>query len=449
MKKFALKGLIVLAVVVLGCIFFSGTLHTITTAKVQLTAGKTGKLESRLSLTGALYWPSTESVFAPEMSSEDSLILRRLNVTAGSYVHAGDLIAVCDVSDYDNRLDTMQTALDTKEKEYLEQKRKTDAIRLMPQEEAWFTAYRQLKAALGAESEARMALRVAARSTGITLEEDDTLPAVCGDETLAELREKLTAAEKESAAAQKAFDQANRISMSEDTVTAFDKLDELKAETDKQAESLAKLKLLKIRAGEITAPHDGYVTSSELKAGDSVTGTTTIVTLSGESAEPVIRLDASGSKKTVSEGAAVSLSAGSKTVETTVSEQGVSSDGTVYIDVKLKKSDLGSLGGISAISEANSVTADISWKAERSTTLIPLSALREENGENYVYIAQETTDTFGAEKLKIARKPVTVLGRSDTIASVEESLRDSNIVYMEDRPLTDGCEVMRYSGSGT
>ena len=72
MKKAAVKGLIILVGVVLVCVFFSGTLHSITTAKVQMTKAKTGKLTSEISMTGSLFWPAAESVFVPGMTGEDT-----------------------------------------------------------------------------------------------------------------------------------------------------------------------------------------------------------------------------------------------------------------------------------------------------------------------------------------------------------------------------------------
>ena len=41
---------------------------------------------------------------------------------------------------------------------------------------------------------------------------------------------------------------------------------------------------------------------------------------------------------------------------------------------------------------------------------------------------------------------MTVLGQSGSVTSVSESLQNDTLVYMEDRPLSDGCEVMPYDG---
>ena len=93
MKKTAVKGLIILVAVALVCVFFSGTLHSITTAKVQMTKAKTGKLTSEISISGELYWPETESVFVPGLGGDDTLVIRRMPVSAGSWVQAGQVLA--------------------------------------------------------------------------------------------------------------------------------------------------------------------------------------------------------------------------------------------------------------------------------------------------------------------------------------------------------------------
>ena len=54
LKKFAIRGLVILTIFVALCMFFSGTIQTITTAKVKLVAGKRGKLEERTELAGKI-----------------------------------------------------------------------------------------------------------------------------------------------------------------------------------------------------------------------------------------------------------------------------------------------------------------------------------------------------------------------------------------------------------
>lgn len=62
LKRFALKGLIVLAVVVALCMFFARTVQTITTPKVQLVTGTTGKFEQAMKFTAQVEFPEKEDV---------------------------------------------------------------------------------------------------------------------------------------------------------------------------------------------------------------------------------------------------------------------------------------------------------------------------------------------------------------------------------------------------
>ena len=69
LKKFALRGLAILAVFVALCMFFSGTIKTITTAKVKITRGRSGRLEEKIQLTGKLTFPDPnhQSEFPPRI----------------------------------------------------------------------------------------------------------------------------------------------------------------------------------------------------------------------------------------------------------------------------------------------------------------------------------------------------------------------------------------------
>ena len=54
LKKIAVRALAALAVCVALCMFFAGTVRTITTPKVKLISGRRGKLEEKISLIGKL-----------------------------------------------------------------------------------------------------------------------------------------------------------------------------------------------------------------------------------------------------------------------------------------------------------------------------------------------------------------------------------------------------------
>ena len=61
-KKYALKGMLALFVVIALCMFFSRTVQTITTPKIQRISAAKGKLEQKISLSGEIYFPVTEEI---------------------------------------------------------------------------------------------------------------------------------------------------------------------------------------------------------------------------------------------------------------------------------------------------------------------------------------------------------------------------------------------------
>ncbi len=449
MKRIALKGLLVLGGIVLLCVFFSGTLHTLSTAKVRTVSARTGRLETRVRLTGALHWPETEAVIPENMTGDDTLIVRRVNVSAGAWVLAGDCLAECEVADYDSRMAALKESFAGKEKEALELQWKNSGVRLTPQQEEWYAGYSRLRDAALAEQEALQTLRLRAWQAGVALEEDDSVPETLPDTEaaglLVEARDVLEAARRETAEASRAFDSLSRYPIPEDVVNYLSKKSELEKELASLSARMADLQLLKERAAAVTAPHDGYVTAAETKAGDTVSRGGAVVWMTAEGAEPAVRLDASGARRTIPAGTAVTLSVGGKTADAAITGQGIAADGSLYADVRLRRGDIGLLGGAAAMTESGSVTAEIVLTAENATTLIPVSALRGAEGDYFIYVTRRENDSFRNEKITVVRKSVTVLGQSASAASLEESLRNEEIVYMEDRPLSEGCEVMPYS----
>ena len=444
MKKFAIKGLIILGIVVSLCIFLSGTLHTITTAKVRTVSAKTGRFEEEITLTGSLQWPETVNLTAEGMTGEDTLIISRIPVSVGSYVREGDLLAECSVSNFDARLKTMQETLSAREKEYLDQERKGNSLMITDQQRQWYAAYRRLQDVRNEVQMLRQDLTLEAWKAGITLGEENALPEICTDETLLEIRSRLTKAVEEEAAAEKTFDLLSRLNISEDVVSYLDKTNELQTDLDTLTEEITALRILNERASAIRAPHDGYITELELKAGDQVSKETVLMAITAPDTEPVIRLTPEEGRHTVADGTPVTLSTGSRTADSVISGQGIAPDGSVYLDATVTQKILTALGGAAAASEEKAVTAKLTYRAENPSTLIPVTALRGTAGNYYIYVASSEENMLGAKQFTISKKNVNILGLNDTVASIEETLKNNTIVYLEDRQISDGCEVIVY-----
>ena len=449
MKKTAVKGLIILVAVALICVFFSGTLHSITTAKVQMTKAKTGKLTSEISMSGELCWPETESVFVPGLGSDDRLVTRRMPVSTGSWVQAGQVLAECEVSESDARLSSLQSQYKEKENEYLDLERKNQQIQMTSQQKAWYDAWQALKVARQAEQAAAQELKVAAWKAGVSLEDDGSLPSDTTDEATLAARDALNERRQETEQARALFNRYNLFPVSEDVTSYLDKRAELEEEMAGLEDQMMQLRILKETAASITAPHDGYITAAELRAGDSLSQGTALVQMTTEGTTPVIRLNPESNRKNIAAGTEVDLSTGEATVTAVVSEMAFSAEGKLCVDVPVTREDIGTLGGVTALTEPDSVTATIRWQSETATTLIPTAALRGSEGDYYIYTTWTDDTAPGAGNANsgfytITKKSVTVLGQSETVTSVSESLRSESIVYMEDRPLSDGCEVMPY-----
>ena len=140
MKKFAIKGLVALAAVVALSMFFSGTIKTISTAKVKLVTAKQGKLEEEIKLSGQLTFPEKEDVKL-ELSSDQSVTIKRVRVAKGRRISAGDVLFEAEVSGYDKEMESLRGDYDDAQKKLLELERKNGDLRLKRTVEIWIEAY--------------------------------------------------------------------------------------------------------------------------------------------------------------------------------------------------------------------------------------------------------------------------------------------------------------------
>lgn len=135
MKKFAIKGLVALAAVVALSMFFSGTIKTISTAKVKLVTAKQGKLEEEIKLSGQLTFPEKEDVKLELSSDPQSVTIKRVRVAKGRKISAGDVLFEAEVSGYDKEMESLRSDYDDAQKKLLELERKNGDLRLKRTEE--------------------------------------------------------------------------------------------------------------------------------------------------------------------------------------------------------------------------------------------------------------------------------------------------------------------------
>ncbi len=155
LKKFAIRGLIIFAVVVALCMFFSGTIRTITTAKVKILTPRQGKFSEEVELTGKVVFPAAEPVKL-ENAKDVSLTITSVKVQPGSEVEKGDVLFTAEIADYEKNMDTLRTSYNEAANQLADLERKNSNLRLRPTDEAWAKAYEALTAAQNTELDLRV-----------------------------------------------------------------------------------------------------------------------------------------------------------------------------------------------------------------------------------------------------------------------------------------------------
>jgi len=444
MKKFAIKGLVTVAVFVALCMFFSGTIKTITTAKVRIVSAKSGKLEEKIDLTGKLVFPDTHDVLLTGMGDAHTVTVTRVRVTPGRAVKEGDVLFEAEVSGYESAVKNLETQIKDAQDELMALGRKYGDMRLTRMEENWMAAYDALGAAKDAVRDAQTALSVEASLAGVALS-GGLLPEGEKDKTLLAAQQAVLDAQAAEEAAQTAFDSANRMGISEDVVTYITSSREQKQKMDEAQQELAELAVLARRAASVAAPHDGYVVEVNVKAGDSLNGKIPAVVMSEKKSHGVLRADVEEIERRIEEKTEVVMErTNGKKLSAKVTATGIDEEGRSYVDVELSDKEISGLGGAGTLmSEETEMT--VSYRAGTSTTLLPVSAVRGSGDARYVYIVEETMSALGERTMTVRRQDVHVIAEVGATASIEEDLGRARVCYMEDRAISEGSAVMVYA----
>ena len=225
LRKFAIRGLIVLAVVVALCMFFSGTIKTITTAKIRVAQATTGRLEEEVDLNGALTFPQVDRV-GHALEDGQSLTIARVNVRPGYEVKEGDVVIEARVADYENALKEQQSAYDEALAGLLELESKNAGIRLRPSDEQYADAYFALRDAMKASAARRIEMEALLAAEGLKL--PDSGAPEGASEALVKAIETWRAADSAEQAAQAAMDGVSRYAPDETTWTYITQKHDLK-----------------------------------------------------------------------------------------------------------------------------------------------------------------------------------------------------------------------------
>ena len=437
-KKIAIRGIIILAAVVAVCMFFSGTIRTIATAKVKITQPRQGKLTQSVELSAAVHYTESEPFYI-ENGQGMTLDIISVKADAGYEVDEGDLLFEAQVAGYDETMEQYKSAY--YEAENALRDLESSGVRLKRTEEEWAKAYEALENARGAALDTAIAYKARLQIEGF--EETEELPDDAS-EMLQALYEAMTEAGEVLSQAQADMDSAERYSISDEARNYItEKINHEAALAGAEANMLA-LAVLNESVARVCAPEDGYITEMNVKAGETFDCGTNPYSFCPKKEYPVLRCDTTQCPLNITKGMDARLTGSDGyDIESEVVGVGVTLAGGKYADVELDRGIIKDMGGLYAIASSGA-TVTVEYKAKRATTLLPAAAVRGSGEDRYVFTLRTEESAFGAKKTVAVKQDVTVLAESDGVISVEEDLSYMQVAYMEDRSISEGDAVMEY-----
>ena len=442
MKKVAVRAMIALAAVVALSLFFSGTIRTLTTPKVRFLTPRQGKFEQVSELNGKVYFPDEEEITL-DLAEGTTLTLNSLWVQPGDAVKKGDPLFSATIVDLTKTMMSLEEEYNNAKNTLRTQERKNGEIRLNRNEQAWLNAYYAAVEADAVQRDKRVDLLSRLEEEGLELSPDGSLPEKAS-ETLLTAWDTYQAATKASEEAEKNLSALSRFAISESVWDDLTSREEQREKMQNAEEQMTQLTVLSRLASGYPAPHDGYISAISVDKGASLDASTVIMKITPAKSQPVLRADITDIKQTVAKGAAVEVVQDQwSTYSTKVASVGVTSENAKYANITITDDILQAYSSLRNLAK-NDVKLRLTSRAQESTCLIPATAVRGSGNDRYVYVAVKQSSTFGGTQIIVQKSAVTVLAESDTIVSVAEDFSYSQIIYQEDRTLSEGDSVMAY-----
>ena len=442
-KKFALRGMIILAVVLALCVLFSGTLRTLTTPKVRIAQTKNAKLETTVELKGKVVFPKDEEMTI-RLPEGLGLTVTKVHVAVGEEVTKGQKLMSTEVTDAEKTLTTLQASYEEAKSTLDAWKRKNGDIRLTRNENLWIEAYDAAREAEKKELEARLAVMTELNTTNAKKVTEKAVKKA--GENAVKLYEEWQETVKEMEAAQKRQSDLDRFAVEDSVWTTLQTKRDAEKKQKEAEDQMMKIRLMQKQLGVITAPHNGYIVEIKKEKDSQLTGENVLFLMTPEDTQPVLRAETKDVKQTIQKGTVITVPLeNGKKVETKVVATGLTDTGVPYIDAEITKDVIYELGKVSTMVKQESIDLKLINRASQSTWLIKAGAVRKDSEGSYIYELSEHDSALGGKETVIYRRSVKVLAENSEWVSVEDELNyGTEIVYMEDRDIKAGDVVMKY-----
>ena len=453
LKRFALRGLIVLFVAVALCMYFARTVQTITTPKVQLVSTTSGRFEATMRFTAQISFPEKEEIVIEE-AIKTPITVGRIYVKPGHFVHQGDTIFTAKVPSFENEMQKLRDDYDKESRELLDLDAKNRTLsKESRQNELYDEMIEAQDEATNAVYDARfLALSHDIRLTGDVSEWSKQLGIYeeVPDEVTKAVRKAQTAQSTYEAAKAAYFELLdNRKLRVSESVFEYIKTRNGHIEAmDELTTQMIDLAILANGLERVVAPHDGYIISMDVTEGSSYDGSQKAFVISKEGTVPVLLADLDrNSVRTIADGTRADVESETYgTRRSEVLETVINADGSKQLKIAMPEDFLSQeSGAIRRFMSDGGVSVSITYRARQSTTLIPASAIHNDGEGDYIYIIRWTGGGFmNQSRMTVEKANVTVIDRNDTVVSIQEEYNYQQLADREDRGLDDKMTVMEY-----
>lgn len=437
-RAIAIKGMLILMCVVFLCLFFSGTIKTIVTPKVQFVTVKSGRLTHHYQYTGAVVYPGAEAFYYP---TSQPVIIAEVYVSPGDSVKAGDVLFSMQHLNASETETQLKNAYHDALLQRMDFEQEYAGYQPDPRAQEYRNALKALQRATIEEGEASL-LVSRILPAGVTVPEQGYPEGVTASAQQAIDAWRIAAAEKALAKAD--FEAlTSEYSLSE-LDQQYDVRDMETAEAvDAAGRALNAFYLEQEKLKAVCAPRECTIATVDVRSGSIYDAGAPLCMLMDVDDIPVIEIVTEDMERVLPHGASVDIMTPWGEFQSEVVETGLTTTGNPYAHIAIP--DALAEKGISAamLGEAG-INVSVGIQSENAYSLVPVSAIHGSGSNRYVYVVEENKAALGGSEMQVSQLNITVVDEVDGYAAVEEKLTRVQLAYLEDRPLSDGCTVMGY-----
>lgn len=210
----------------------------------------------------------------------------------------------------------------------------------------------------------------------------------------------------------------------------------IQLDIEAKKKEIDRIRKIIVEGGQLIAPADGMITEVKVEKGDTTTGGD-LVTFIGDTSEYVLEVEVSQEESEM-------IQIGDP-VEVTLEGEKAPLENTVVENIVYVQGENGGKKKISVIvpkgAPGMNATLRVTKESEKYQYVLPIEALREDNGSHYVLVAKKKTTTLG-EQMIAERVDVMQLDKNESSVAVQGAFSPQDtIIVGSNKPISSGDRV--------